>query len=301
MIRYSGGYSPVARRSKEKPIKKHWPTLILIVVFLIGFSILLYPIVSDYINSHHQSRAIANYDEGVSGLTVKDYSKYWQAADEYNQALAVDSDRFIITDEDEAAYNRMLNPTDNGIMGYIEIGTIGVKLPIYHGTGESILQVGTGHLEGSSLPAGGKSTHTILSGHRGLPSSKLFTDLDQLVIGDVFLLHILDRVLAYQVDQVLVVEPTDSDELAIAEGKDYCTLITCTPYGVNTHRLLVRGVRITYNEEVLRTIQVSADAMAIDSVRVASVLAVPMLFLLFIWLLISTGRKTPLRKKEGNK
>lgn len=274
-------------------MKEHLSVIILISIFLIGFSLLLYPTVSDYINSQHQSRAIASYEEGLSRLTVEDYSNYRQAANEYNKRLSAHSDQFIITDKEKAEYDSILDPAGNGIMGYVEIGSIGVKLPIYHGTDDNVLQVGVGHIEGSSLPVGGESTHCVLSGHRGLPSSRLFTDLDQLSVGDVFLLHTLDLVLAYRVDQAIIVEPADTEALDIVDGKDYCTLVTCTPYGINSHRLLVRGVRVAYDEKTLQMMQVTADATKIEPVLVAPAFAVPMLTALFIWLIISTGRKKP--------
>ncbi len=272
-------------------MKKHLPTIILIIVFTAGLSLLLYPTVSDYINSLHQSRAIASYEEDLLNLPEADYSAYWKAAEEYNQRVFEDQDRLRVTAEEEADYVSQLNVLGNGIMGYIEINSIGVKLPIYHGTSDSVLQVGVGHLANTSLPVGGESTHSVLSGHRGLPSAKLFTDLDQLVVGDVFLLHILDQVLAYQVDNISIVEPTDVAVLDIVEGKDYCTLVTCTPYGINSHRLLVRGERIEYNEEVINTVTVTADAVKVDPSLVAPFVAAPILIGLFIWLILSTRTK----------
>jgi len=281
-------------------MKKLLPTLVLITVFVVGLGLLLYPTVSDYINSIHQSRAIASYEEDLSALPQADYSEYWQKAHEYNQKLLLDEDRFRMTEEEAADYQSQLNLMGNGIMGYIEIGLIGVKLPIYHSTSEEVLQVGVGHLENTSLPVGGESTHTVLSGHRGLPSAKLFTDLDQMAVGDVFLLHVLDQVLAYQVDDISIVEPTDMDVLAITEGKDYCTLVTCTPYGINSHRLLVRGTRIEYNEEVaVKTIQITADATKLDPAIVAPFVAIPILLALFVWLLVSTSKKKHRQALEG--
>lgn len=281
---------------EQYSMKKYLPTIILIVVFFGGLGLLLYPSVSDYINTQHQSRAISSYEEDIASLPAADYSAYWKSAKEYNARVFADTDRFRVTEEEEADYLSQLDVLGNGIMGYIEISTINVKLPIYHGTSEEILQVGVGHLNNTSLPVGGESTHCVLSGHRGLPSAKLFTDLDQLMEGDVFLLHVLDQVLAYQVDNISIVEPTDVAVLDIIEGKDYCTLVTCTPYGINSHRLLVRGVRIEYTEEVItHTIQVTADAKKVDPTLVAPLVAVPILLGLLIWLLLST------RKKEGKK
>ena len=280
-------------------MKKRLSTIILAAVFLTGLALLLYPTVSDAVNARHQSSAIAKYEENVSSLAETDYSDYRAAAYAYNEGLAADSDCLVMTDADKAEYNSLLDPTGNGIMGYLEISAIGVKLPIYHGTDDTVLQVGIGHLEGTSLPVGGRSTHSVLSGHRGLPSAKLLTDLDRLTEGDIFLLHILDEVLAYQVDQISIVEPTDCENLKIVDGMDYCTLVTCTPYGVNSHRLLVRGVRVAYDEKAAQVMNVMADATELDTTLVASVLAVPILIVLFIWLLTSTGKKRPRGGKGG--
>ena len=282
-------------------LKKHLPTIILIVVFTVGLGLLLYPTVSDYINSLHQSRAISNYEDDLLSLPEADYSAIWQNAVEYNQRVYADTDRMRITEEEEADYLSQLNVLGNGIMGYIEISSINVKLPLYHGTSEEVLQVGVGHLANTSLPVGGENTHCVVSGHRGLPSAKLFTDLDQLVEGDVFLLHILDQVLAYQVESISIVEPTDMAVLDIVDGKDYCTLVTCTPYGINSHRLLVRGERIEYNEEVIRTIQITADAKKVDPTLVAPLVAVPILLGLLIWLLLSTKKKKDPKAQGENK
>lgn len=283
-------------------MKKRLFSIILIAVFLIGFSLLAYPTVSNYINSLHQSRAIAGYEEGISELDTEDFSAYRQAADAYNQKLADDPNRFNFTDGEKAEYQNLLDPLGNGIMGYIEIRSIDVELPIYHGSDDDVLEVGAGHLEGTSLPVGGESTHCALSGHRGLPSAKLFTDLDQMQIGDIFLIHVLDQVLAYQVDKISIVEPGDTKELAIVDGMDYCTLVTCTPYGVNTQRLLVRGVRVDYSEAMSGSSQVTADAVKVDPTLVAPVLAIPVLLALLIWLLVSThAKKSKIKQRKGNK
>lgn len=282
-------------------MKKHLPTIILIIVFVAGLSLLLYPTVSDYINSLHQSRAIASYEDDLLSLPEADYTANWKQAEEYNRRVFADEDRLRVTEEETADYESQLNILGNGIMGYIEINSIGVKLPIYHGTSEEVLQVGVGHLVNTSLPVGGESTHCVLSGHRGLPSAKLFTDLDQLVVGDVFVLHTLNQVLAYQVDNISIVEPTDIAVLDIIKGKDYCTLVTCTPYGINSHRLLVRGVRIDYNEEVISTVQVSADAVKVDPSMVAPFVATPILLGLFVWLILSTRKNTERQVPEKEK
>lgn len=264
-------------------------TVILIIVFLAGLSLLLYPTVSDYWNSFHQSRAIAQYAEQVADLDDDKYEELWAAAERYNQTLADKADRYAMTEAERAEYESLLNVSGNGIIGYIEIPLLRSSLPIYHGTDEAVLQIAVGHIEGSSLPVGGAGTHCVLSGHRGLPSARLFTDLDQLTEGDVFLLRILDETLTYEVDQILIVEPQETEALAIEDGKDYCTLVTCTPYGINTHRLLVRGHRVE-NQEQARTVRVTADAMQIEPILVAPLVAVPMLVILLIVLLLPRRR-----------
>lgn len=219
-------------------------TILLLSVFLLGLALLLYPTVSDYWNSFHASRAITRYTEKVAELDSERYAALWEAARAYNGSLAEKENRFVMSDEEREEYEGLLNVAGNGIMGTIEIPGIGCTLPVYHGTGEAALQAGAGHLEGSSLPVGGPGTHCVLSGHRGLPSARLFTDLDRVAVGDRFTLRVLDEALRYEVDQILTVEPSDVDALAIEAGKDYCTLVTCTPYGINSHRLLVRGHRV---------------------------------------------------------
>lgn len=271
-------------------MKKHLSTIVLVLIFFIGLSLLLYPTVSDYWNSFHQSRAIATYTEQVAEIDDDVYKEIWAAAQDYNQRHAVSGNTFINTDEENEEYNSLLNVADNGVMGYIEIPSIHCSLPIYHGTDEAALQIAIGHIEGTSLPVGGESTHCVLSGHRGLPSARLFTDLDQLVEGDVFFLRILDETLTYQVDKILIVEPQEVDALAIEEGKDYCTLVTCTPYGINSHRLLVRGHRIENPEESI-SVRVTADALQIEPIIVAPLLAVPMLLILLVILLVKTRKK----------
>ena len=254
---------------------------------------LLYPAVSDYWNSKHQTRAIAVYSEEVSGLDKDQYQALWADAAAYNASLRERDNAYLLTEEQKAAYEQLLNVSGLGIMGYIEIPSIDCSLPIYHGTEESVLQIAIGHLEWSSLPVGGESTHCVLSGHRGLPSAKLFTNLDKLQEGDVFLLRVLDEVLTYEVDQILIVEPQEIAALQIAEGEDLCTLVTCTPYGINTHRLLVRGHRIE-NAPEARLVRVTADAVQIEPLLVAPIVALPMLLLLLILLLL------PKRPKNDN-
>jgi len=267
-------------------IRKNFSTVLLLVTLMIGISLLLYPTISDYWNSFHQSRAIAGYAEAVAEMDTVDYEKIWNDAVEYNKELQTRSNHWFLTEEQQEEYESMLNVSDNGIMGYIEIPSIKVSLPIYHGVDEGILQVAIGHIEGSSLPVGGKGSHCVISGHRGLPSAKLFTDLDQLAEGDIFMLRVLDETLTYEVDQILIVEPNDMSSLEFDEEKDYCTLVTCTPYGINSHRLLVRGHRVA-NLEESEEIRVTADAQQIDPVLITPALAGILLVLLllgtFVW------------------
>ena len=229
----------------SKSTRRTASNVVLIVLLIAGLSLLLYPTVSNLWNSMHMSQAIVDYSEEVSDMNAQDYTAFWERAERYNQELAQNPDRFQMTNSERTDYESQLKVSDTGIMGYIEIPTIGVSVPIYHGTEESVLQVGAGHLEGSSLPTGGLGTHCVLTGHRGLPSSELFTDIDKLEVGDVFELTVLDRTMTYEVDQILTVDPYDMDALAIDPQQDYCTLVTCTPYGINTHRLLVRGHRVS--------------------------------------------------------
>ena len=268
-----------------KKKNNNWTTAFLVLLLLAGVSLLLYPSLSDYWNSMHQTRAIASYAETVSQLDTAQYDKMWKAAQDYNRSLAQRETAFALTDEQKAAYESLLDVSGLGVMGYIEIPEIDCSLPIYHGTEESVLQVAVGHLEWSSLPVGGEGTHCVLSGHRGLPSAKLFTNLDKLAVGDTFLLRVLDEVLTYEVDQILIVEPEQVDALGIVPGEDYCTLVTCTPYGINTHRLLVRGHRVENTPEAAR-MHVTADATQFDPLLVAPVLAIPVLLLLLIILLL---------------
>ena len=270
-------------------------TVFLVLILLAGLSLLLYPTFSDWWNSYHQTKAIASYVADVANLSNEDYEKIWKAATEYNASLSERNSDYTLTEEQKKQYEQLLNVSGDGIMGYIEIPSINCSLPIYHGTQESVLQIAVGHIEWSSLPVGGASSHCVVSGHRGLPSAKLFTNLDELSKGDTFMLRVLDEVLTYEVDQILIVEPQDTGALQIEEGKDYCTLVTCTPYGINTHRLLVRGHRIDNIEEA-KTIRVTADAIQIEPLLVAPVVATPILLLLIILLLLP---KQP-RKKHGD-
>lgn len=223
-------------------------TLLIVVVFVAGLSFLLYPTVSNLWNQAHQSRAIATYTEQVEKLDDSSNKEMLKAARKYNKELLKKADHWKLSKKDKKKYESLLDVSGTGIMGYIEIPKIACSLPVYHGTDEGALQIAIGHLEGSSLPVGGKSSHCVLSGHRGLPSARLFTDLDQMEEGDTFILNILGHKLAYEVDQIKVVLPEEMSDLEIQEGKDLCTLVTCTPYGINTHRLLVRGHRVKYVE-----------------------------------------------------
>ena len=279
-------------------MKKNSSTILLILVFFVGLSVMLYPTVSDYVNQRNQSRAVANYAQSVDKMSDADYSSYFTDADNFNAKIASDPDSLYHPDR-FTEYEHTLDITGTGIMGYITIQKIGVELPIYHGTSDAVLQIAAGHLEGSSLPVGGESTHAVISAHRGLPSAKLFTHLDQLEVGDTFTITVLDRVLTYEVDQISIVLPTEVDDLQVVDGKDYVTLMTCTPYGINTHRLLVRGRRVATAEN-LKHIRVSADATRIEPIIVAPIIALPMLLILLIWLLASSRKKHKRNKKDDS-
>lgn len=275
-------------------MKRKLSTVLLILVFFAGLSLLLYPSLSDYWNSFHASQAVATYSEEVRNLNADKYDRLIGEAREYNAALPGRYKAFFLSESDRSTYNALLDVNGTGVMGYIEIPTIQISLPIYHGTEDEVLQIAVGHLDWSSLPVGGEGTHCVLSGHRGLPSAKLFTNLDKLVAGDKFVIRVLDEVMTYEVDQILIVEPNDLSALAIEKGKDLCTLVTCTPYGVNSHRLLVRGHRVENESEEIR---VTSDAMEIDPLIVAPAVALPMLLALLFILLVS-GKK---KKSDGGK
>ena len=271
-------------------MKRHGTPIILLIVLIAGLSLLLYPSFSDWWNSMHQSRAVASYVEQVANIDEEQYAHLWEAAWNYNESLLDRPNTYTLNEEQKADYNRILDIGGLGIMGYIEVPSVGITLPIYHGTDEAILQIAVGHLEWTSLPVGGESSHCVVSGHRGLPSAKLFTDLDKLVVGDVFIFRVLDEILTYEVDQILIVEPHETDSLLIQKGQDLCTLITCTPYGVNSHRLLVRGHRVE-NQEEAQAIRITADAMQIEPTIVAPILAIPMLLVLLIILLFPKPKR----------
>ena len=275
---------------KERHKKEKYSNILLILIFVVGLSLLLYPTVSNYWNSLRQSRAVANYVEQVAQLDEQDYEALLEEAREYNNSILDRSLPFEMSEQEIEKYNKALDISGTGIMGYIEIPSIDVTLPIYHGVKGNVLQTAAGHMEWTSLPVGGESTHAVLSGHRGLPSAKLFTNLDKLSEGDIFMLQVLNETLTYEVDQILIVRPAETEALEISEGKDLCTLVTCTPYGINTHRLLVRGHRVE-NTEHTSTVRVTADAMQIDPLVLAPIIAAPLLLVLLIWVLIPNKKK----------
>lgn len=281
-------------------MKKHLSTIILIAIFFIGLSVLLYPTISNYINELSATKAIVNYEAAVKNMDEDDYARILESARQYNYLLAQAGTQIsgngVPIDPD---YVAELNVSGDGMMGYVEIEKLGVSLPIYHGTSDEVLLHHSGHLEGSSLPVGGASTHSVITGHRGLPSAKLFTDLDRLEIGDTFQVIILKEVLTYQVDDISIVLPENVSGLNIVSGEDYVTLVTCTPYAVNTHRLLVRGTRVETPKDGI--LSVTADAIQIDPLLVAPVVAAPLLIGLLMMLLLSTRkrkRKTKMNIKE---
>ena len=276
-------------------MKKHGTTVLLVLLLAAGLSLLLYPSVSDYWNSFHQTRAIATYAENVAALDNASYDAIWDAARQYNRNLCSRSNSFLLSEEQKAEYESLLDISGQGVMGYIEIPEIDVSLPIYHGTDDNVLQIAAGHISWTSLPVGGESSHCVLSGHRGLPSAKLFTNLDQLIEGDTFTIRVLDEVLTYEVDQILIVEPEDVSALEIIPGRDLCTLVTCTPYGINTHRLLVRGTRIE-NEPQAQTVRVTSDAVQIEPLLVAPIAAIPLLVILLAVLLLTEQRNGSSRR-----
>ena len=276
-------------------MRKHKTVIFLTLGFLIGVCILLYPAFSDYWNSKRQSRAITDYESVLDNITAEEYAALMENAHAYNEAL-YETDFPLSDYVDVPGYYDTLAVTDNHMIGYLEIDRIAVSLPIYHGTSDDVLNKGVGHLQGSSLPVGGENTHSVMSAHRGLPTSKLFTDLDRIEPGDTFRVVVLDEVLTYQVDQVKIVLPNDVSDLQIIEGGDYCTLFTCTPYGINTHRLRVRGVRIeTLVEKPI--IYVTNEAFRIEPLLVTPAVAAPMLLVLLIHLLVKY-REPPKKKIE---
>ena len=277
-------------------MREHKNVILLSLGFLVGICVLLYPAFSNYWNSKTQTRLIVNYESVLDYLEPEDYTEIFQKAYDYNEALY--HTKFPLTDYKKVqGYYDALKVEGTNIIGYLKIDKIGVELPMYHGTSDQVLNVGVGHLEGTSLPVGGANTHSVLSAHRGLPSAKLFTDLDRLELTDTFQLTILDQVLTYQVDQIKVITPKEINDLLIEEGKDYCTLLTCTPYGINTHRLLVRGIRIeTIAEKPV--LYVANEAFRIEPLLVTPAVAAPMVLAFLIYLMVKY-REPPKNKKGG--
>lgn len=277
-------------------MKNRLQNFILSVMLLTGLSLLLYPSFSNYWNSYHSSKAISNYTQIISEMDEEEYQRLLAEVYAYNTGLLSRDNPYLLPDTMKEQYQELLNLDGSGVMGFVEIPSIDVEIPVYHTVEERILQKAVGHIPWTSLPVGGESTHCVLSGHRGLPSARLFTDMDRVVVGDVFYLHILEEVLEYQVDQILIVGPKDTEELLIVPGEDYCTLVTCTPYGVNTHRMLVRGKRVP--SENKPKVNVTSEAIQIEPIIVAPVLAIPMLLLLLIWLYIPKPRKVRYRGEK---
>ena len=257
--------------------------ILYIILLMIGTGLLLYPTLSNYYNTFHQSKAITQYTEITKELSAEEIEALTKDAKEYNKALITDNTRWKMTDEERKIYNNILDISGTGVMGYIEIPKVNISLPIYHGTSNEVLQIAVGHVEGSSFPIGGTGTHTVLSGHRGLPSAKLFTDLDKMEEGDCFYIKVLNDVLTYQIDQILIVEPNNMDSLEIDPTQDYCTLVTCTPYGVNSHRMLIRGKRIETIEE--KNFIVSNEAIQIEP-RIVMPFILAFLCIMYILFLI---------------
>lgn len=273
--------------------KNIFSTVMLVLMLLAGLSLLLYPTFSNWWNTRVSSYAVDKYIGQIANLNADQYEEVWKTATEYNKALLERSNPFVLSVGQKALYPSLLDVSDMGVMGYIEIPDLHVKVPVYHGTDEEVLQIAVGHLEWTSLPTGGESTHCVISGHRGLPSARLFTDLDKMAIGDLFMLHVLDETLTYEVDQILIVYPEETEELLIQEGKDLVTLVTCTPYGVNSHRLLVRGHRVENIKEA-PVVRVTADAVIIEKLVVVPFLLAPLLLIVLIGLMI------PKRKNRRN-
>ena len=278
-------------------MKKSKIGILLVLMLLVGVCGLLYPSVSQYWNSKTQTRAVENYQDILNSLQPEDYEAYFQQADEYNRKLSR-LKKPLLDYHQLSGYQEALNINGNGIMGYVSIQKLGVEIPVYHTVSAEVLNVACGHLEGSSLPVGGANTHCVLSAHRGLPHAKLFTDLDKMEVGDTFTLTILNRTLTYQVDQIKVVRPDEIDDVQLIKGKDLCTLLTCTPYGINSHRLLVRGTRI---ENAAPALYVTSNAYRIDSLVATPVVAAPILLILLIVLMVryrDTGSKPLISKEE---
>lgn len=276
--------------------KNKWSTFILLLVFFIGLSVMLYPAISSYWNTKTQSEAIVDYEKMIENMKPEDYTKIFEEADNYNTQLRQLNYPLLEYDKIEG-YLNILDVTGTGMIGYLSIDVIGLQIPVYHTTNDNVLSIAAGHLEGSSLPIGGNGTHSVFSAHRGLPTATLFTNLDHLEIGDTFEFSVLDRTLTYQVDQIKTVDPTDTADLHIEGNCDYITLLTCTPYGINTHRLLVRGKRIETISE--KTITIKSDAHRIDPLIITPIVAMPILITLMIIVLLKPVKKDTSEDDNG--
>lgn len=278
-------------------MKKNKIGIILVLMLLVGICGLLYPSFSQYWNSKTQTRAVENYREILDSLKPEDFDAYFKEAENYNTELK--ALKYPLLDYSRVkGYNDVLNVSKNGIMGYITIPKLGVEIPLYHGVSAEVLNIACGHVEGSSLPIGGENTHSVLSAHRGLPHAKLFTELDKMEIGDTFQITILNKTVTYQVDQIKIVKPNETADIQIIEGRDLCTLLTCTPYGINSHRLLVRGTRV---ENATPILYVTSNAFKIDSLVATPAVAAPILFILLIYLMVKyrdKGSKPLITKEE---
>ena len=295
------------KQKKNSWLKKHWVTLLIVLMLVIGLSIMLYPTVANYWNSFHQTRAISTYMTDVASMDEASYLKLIDEAQNYNRKISENGINWSLSKQEKAEYENVLQVSDTGIMGYIQISKIHVMLPVYHGMSEAVLQTSIGHLEGTSLPVGCSSFnrrtgmlddpeecgHIVLSGHRGLPSAMLFSNLDKLVEGDIFTLTVLNETYTYEVDQIRIVLPEDLSQITLEKGQDYCTLVTCTPYGINTHRLLVRGHR-TWN--INGDGNVVADALLIDKLYVVPFVGFPILVILLVILILVTARRRKVRQ-----
>lgn len=271
--------------------KNKWSTFVLLSIFFIGLSVMLYPAISSYWNTRSQSQAIVDYEKMLESIPKEDYTQFFDQADEYNEKLRK-LENPLLDYKTLDNYLEILDLSGTGMMGYISIEKIALELPVYHTTNDNVLAVAAGHLEGTSFPVGGEGTHAVISAHRGLPTAVLFTNIDRMELGDTFKFTILDRTITYQVDQIKVIDPSNATDLMIEEGKEYCTLLTCTPYGINTHRLLVRGVRIESVEQ--KTLYVISDAHQIDSLIVTPIVALPILFTLMMIVLFKPVKKDDL-------
>ena len=284
-----------AKPAKKKKIKSGYITVALVAIMLLGIGIIAYPSISDWWNSKHASRAINNYTETVENTDTEELRKLLEAAYEYNRSILEKENPYRMTDEDLERYYSLLDVSGTGLMGYVQIPSVNINVPFYHGTDEDNLQTAAGHVDWTSLPVGGESTHSVLSGHRGLPSARLFTDLDKVKEGDIFILNVLDQKIYYEVDQIRIVLPDDVSELSIVRGEDYCTLVTCTPYGINSHRMLIRGKRVEGEDSSV--LIVTPDATILPRYLTISAVAIPLLFIFLVVLMIFTRGK----KRSGVK